>query len=275
MNSMPSVQEQQSETGEFYRNALLTLIEAGIPFVLGGTFAMTPYTGIERDTKDVDVFIQPADRDRALDAFDAKGYRTEIPFSHWLAKVYHDKDFVDLIFSSGNGIADVDHDWFDNAPESDVMGLTLKVCPPEEIIWTKAFIMERERFDGADVAHLLRASGQALDWDRLLRRFGSQHWRVLYAHLILFGYIYPNERNTIPTWVMAELTERLLEETQRRPEPRRVCQGTFLSRLQYVPDTEDWGYEDARTLPSGTMSEDQAVEWTEAGKEALASSFSH
>lgn len=268
MNSVPSVREQQSDTGEFYRDALLTLVDAGIPFVLGGSFAMSPYTGIVRDTKDIDVFVQPADRDRALGAFTDRGYRTEITFSHWLAKAYHGEDFIDLIFSSGNGIADVDHDWFDHAPESEVMGLNVKVCPPEEIIWTKAFIMERERFDGADVAHLLRASGQALDWDRLLLRFGEQHWRVLYAHLILFGYIYPNERNTIPPWVMADLTERLLAETQRRPEPRRTCQGTFLSRLQYVPDIESWGYEDARTLPSGTMSADQAVEWTEAGKEA-------
>jgi hypothetical protein len=27
----------------------------------------------------------------------------------------------------------------------------------EEMVWQKAFIMERERFDGADVVHLIQA----------------------------------------------------------------------------------------------------------------------
>jgi hypothetical protein len=45
------------------------------------------------------------------------------------------------------------------------------------MIWSKAFVMERERFDGADVAHLLRSMGPRLDWDRILRRF-DRYWEV-------------------------------------------------------------------------------------------------
>ena len=33
------------------------------------------------------------------------------------------------------------------------------VVPAEEMIWSKAFIQERERFDGADIHHLLRCKG--------------------------------------------------------------------------------------------------------------------
>jgi hypothetical protein len=58
----------------------------------------------------------------------------------------------------------------------------------EETIWSKAFVMERERYDGADIAHLLRASAERLDWHRLLERFDA-HWPVLLSHLILFGFI--------------------------------------------------------------------------------------
>ena len=63
------------------------------------------------------------------------------------------------------------------------------------MIWTKAFVMERERYDGGDVAHLLLKCSEQLDWHRLVSRFDS-HWRVLLSHLILFGYIYPSEKTT-------------------------------------------------------------------------------
>ncbi len=58
------------------------------------------------------------------------------------------------------------------------------------MIWSKAFIMERERYDGADIAHLILACGRDLDWRRLLGRFGRR-WRVLLSHLVLFGFVYP------------------------------------------------------------------------------------
>ena len=76
------------------------------------------------------------------------------------------------------------------------------------MIWSKAFIQERERFDGADVIHLLRETGPSLDWPRLLMRFGD-HWRVLLSHLILFGFVYPDKRQNVPAWVMDELMRRL------------------------------------------------------------------
>jgi hypothetical protein len=46
----------------------------------------------------------------------------------------------------------------------------------------------------------------------------------------------------------------------------QVCNGTVLSRLQYVVDVEQWGYRDARIAPNGKMSADEAAVWTEAGK---------
>ena len=56
------------------------------------------------------------------------------------------------------------------------------LSPPEEMIWSKAFVQERERYDGADVIHLLRELGPTLDWPRLLMRFGDR-WRVLLSFI--------------------------------------------------------------------------------------------
>ena len=129
--------------------------------------------------------------------------------------------------------------------------------------------MERERFDGADVAHVLRARADVLDWDRLLDRF-AEHWPVLLSHLILFGYIYPEERAKIPTRVMQALLGRAASppassETEQGGADGPVCNGTVLSRTQYVVDVEQWGYQDARVWPLGGMTADEAAHWTEAG----------
>jgi hypothetical protein len=134
----------------------------------------------------------------------------------------------------------------------------------EEIVWSKGYVMERERFDGADVAHLLRARAEVLDWTRLIHRFGTD-WRVLLSHLVLFGYIYPAECGRIPDWVTRDLAGRLVEEATQPPlDGEPVCQGTLLSRSQYLVDLERWGYQDARLQPRGHMSPEDVAHWTES-----------
>lgn len=243
---------------EFYRHALAILRDADIPHLVGGAYAYARYTGIERHTKDFDVFIRQQDFGRAAWAFQKAGYRTELTFPHWLGKAFHGDDFVDLIFSAGNGVAEVDDLWFTHAVREKVFGVDVELIPPEEMIWSKGLIMERERFDGADVAHVLRAMGERLDWPRLLDRFGK-YWRALYAHIVLFGFIYPSDRLKIPAWVIDELTGRLQGEKENAGE--QVCNGTIVSRQQYLKDIHEWGYQDAR-LVDGVMSEEDIELWT-------------
>jgi hypothetical protein len=244
----PAEDELEPRIYNFYCAALSSLQRAHVPFLVGGAYALAHHTGIVRHTKDFDIFTRPRDYERVLRVLSAAGYRTELTDLRWLAKAYSGEDFIDVIFSSGNTVAEVDDAWFEHAIEAKVMGLTVQLCPPEETIWSKAFVMERERYDGADVAHLLRAYGERLDWNRLLDRFNS-HWRVLFSHLILFGFIYPFERGCIPAFVMDDLLGRLQSEMYLIPTAGRLCQGTLLSKVQYATDVECWGYQDARLLP--------------------------
>ncbi len=242
---IPDQGELQAVVSAFYRQVLLTLTEAGLPFVVGGALALRYYTGIIRHTKDLDLFVRLEVYPRVLEKLAGRGYRTELTDPQWLAKVFSEAHFVDVIFGSGKGLGPVDQSWFEHAVDGEILGLPARICPPEEMIWSKAFIMERERYDGADVAHLLRARGPELDWPRLLQRFGT-HWRVLLGHLVLFGFIYPSERSQIPAWVQAELLSRHQREMNSSAVPERICQGTFLSGTQYLIDLERWGYQDAR-----------------------------
>lgn len=249
----------------FYREAMEVLNRAGVPFLVGGAFAFLHQGGIDKSTKDLDIFVQPGDVQRVLEVCTAAGYDAELVFSHWLAKIRSRDAFVDVIFSSGNGLAQVDEEWFNHARVRTVLGMEVKIAPAEESLWSKAFVMERERYDGADVAHIILLHGPNLEWQRILDRFG-RHWRVLLSHLVLFGFIFPSLRENVPAWVMNELMQRLQAEGSMANDPDPVCYGTLLSWSQYLGDVLGGNFRDARIRPYGAMSAEEVARWTAADK---------
>ena len=246
----------------FHRRSVLALQDAGVPFLVGGAYVVEIYAGVSRQTKDFDLYLRPRDIDLALDALRRAGYKTEKTFPHWLAKAERGGDCVDLIFRAGNGLCEVNDSWFERARGSDLRGLQMKLCAPEEMIWMKAYIMERERFDGADIAHIIQSCADTLDWPHLVRRFGAD-WRVLLSHLVLFGYIYPGERDKIPTAIMKDLIKRLRKES-RTAGTSRICRGTLLSRKQYLLDIQERGFRDARLQARVHMNAKDIAHWTRA-----------
>jgi Nucleotidyl transferase of unknown function (DUF2204) len=260
MSNNSTLDDSSFDTNTFYRRTLHVLSDAQVPFLVGGSHAFLHYTGIARDTKDLDLFVRLEDLDAALAALGQAGYRTERTFAHWLAKAFQGDDFVDLVYSSGNGVARIDDGWFDHSVEAQVLGMPVRLAPAEELVWQKAFLMERERFDGGDVMHLLLRCGSSLDWDRLLARFGD-NWRLLFSYLALFTFVYPGVRGPIPDRIYESLLDRA-----KTPEPAAgtpsVCRGTLISRTQYLVDIGRWSYRDARIQPYGSMTPEETVYWT-------------
>jgi hypothetical protein len=246
---------------DFYVRALGMLDENKVPYLVGGAYAFARYTGIERHTKDFDIFMKRSDFERATEVLSRAGYKTELTFPHWIGKAWDGDDFIDLIFSAGNAVAEVDELWFKYSVPERVLGMDVRLIPAEEMLWSKGLIMERERFDGADVAHVLHALAPKLEWRRLIRRYGT-YWRVLYAHAILFGFIYPSDRSRIPKWVMEEFATRLGKEIGQPDPKEKICNGTIISRQQYLKDVSERGYKDARLEPIGNMTAEQIAEWT-------------
>lgn len=259
------VPEVDPEKTGFYRATLELFNAEGLPFLVGGTHAYHRYTGIARETKDFDVFVRRADYPRFEEVVRRAGYETELTFPHWLGKIYKDDAFIDLIFSGGNGEAAVDDEWFDHSVEGKVFGVDVRLAAPEEMIWSKSYVMERERYDGGDVMHLLLRTGRRLDWQRLIRRFGD-HWRLLLMQIVKFGFVYPSERYRIPREVTESLLSRFVAEMNERSQTEKVCYGTLTSRAQYLVDVREWGFLDARRKPYGAMSEEDVAHWTEAIK---------
>src|SRR5256712_4940884 len=224
---------EEREERDAHREALRILQERRLDPMVGGAYALKAHTGIWRDTKDLDLFLRKEHVGDALRALAEAGYRTELTDPLWIAKAFAGPYFIDLIFSSGNGIANVDEHWERRAARATVLDREALIVPAEEMIWQKSYIQERERFDGADIHHLLRCKGAQLDWRHLLDRFGD-HWPILMGALISFRFAFPSEKEQVPAWVMTDLATRLLQREDSPAARERACRGTLLSRQPYL-----------------------------------------
>jgi hypothetical protein len=171
---------------------LKTLNDANIPFLVGGACMLERITGIVRPTKDFDLHVRPEQLPEIFAVLDRAGYQTEMTFSHWLGKVFQRTDYIDIIFSSGNGLCRVDQEWFDHAIKGEIFrpsGAFLRSRRGDLVQGihhgTRALRWRRHRA-------LAARAEQTMDWPRLLRRFAGE-WRVLLSHLVLFGFIYPGK----------------------------------------------------------------------------------
>lgn len=235
-------EEQRKEAHAFYKEALELLEESGAEFMLGGAFCMFEYTGIYRDTKDLDIFCKPTEYPKILKFFGDKGYQTELTDVRWLAKVFKGEYFIDIIFDTVNNICRVDDTWLQHAPQMEFVGCKVRMLPAEELIFCKLYVQNRERFDGADVNHVLLKQGKNLDWKRLMQRM-DPHWHILLAQLIMFQFVYPSDfHDIIPRWVFDELMMRAQQQYDIPPAVERVCRGPIIDQTQYQIDIKDWDY---------------------------------
>ena len=238
----PTVPSARAEV--FYAQALRELAELDLPFLLAGTYALSAYTGVARETKDLDIVCKPSDYPRILNHFRDLGYTVEIEDERWLGKVFQHQDFFDVIFAFWHGMAPVTDQWFESAPRIEVFGTPMRIIAPTELIWSKAFVQLRHRYDGADIAHLILKQHDQIDWRRLLA-YMELHWEVLLAHLINFRWAYPSERDCVPRWLMDELIARLKAQVDLPPPRVKICRGRLFSQVDYASAVEEWGFVDA------------------------------
>src|SRR5947207_14744215 len=81
----------------FYSEVLQLMARSNIPFLVSGTYALASYTGIDRPTKDVDVFAKAGDALKLLHYFKEHRFDVEIVDERWLYRVTRDELFVDVI----------------------------------------------------------------------------------------------------------------------------------------------------------------------------------
>ena len=194
---------------QVYRTAIAALREGGIPFMLGGGFALATFTGRWRDTKDIDFYVHPRDRERAVAALTQAGFADYYPTRaydrKWIYRATTSGVIVDIIWAMANQRAQVDDIWFQRSSSIVIRGENLKVLPMEEFMWCKLYIMQRDHCDWTDVFNLLYAVGPRLDWAHLLRRV-EEDVPVLKALLIMFAWLCPRAARKLPADLWKRLT---------------------------------------------------------------------
>lgn len=230
-----------------YQRALNALNAAGVPYVVAGAYAVYEHTGIYRETKDLDVFVEPEQVVRSMTVLKAAGFIADLEQPHWLAKAKwpDDRHFVDIIFGMGNGLALIDHDWYVHSRPAILAATPVRVAPPEELLWHRLFIGERHRQDMADIVHLIVCVGSAMDWRRLVDKTG-EHWPLLLAQLQVFRYVYPEFEGAVPGWVFDELLQRARYDVGRPRTGEKVTRGTMISRFSFAIDVNEWGFRELR-----------------------------
>lgn len=237
--------EWASEARECYRGVIRALEQDGIPFVVGGGFAFHRHTGIWRATKDLDLFLVADAVPRALEELGRRGFEVYIEDPIWLAKARRNGYYVDLITGVGNATLCVDQSWMNSSVEDRVLDIPCKILGAEEMIASKTFVTRRERFDGADIAHLMKARGHQLDWDRLLALL-EPYWQMLYWHLQLFAFIYPAHISLVPQRLWNELGRRFAE-VFRFGSQEGTFRGSLIDPKMFAIDVKEWGEPDLYT----------------------------
>lgn len=228
-----------------YRLALKTLNQAGIPYVVAGLYAIHHYTGIYRQTKDLDLLLEPGRVIEAACVLKDSGFEVNLEQAHWIAKAMHGDVQTDLIFGMGNGLSFIDSKWYEHSRPGILAAEQVRVAPPEELLWHRLFVSERHRSDMSDVVHLILCRGQEMSWERVVERAGDQ-WRLLLAQIHLFDFAYPGHRMKVPRWVREQLLQRANSEIDEQGDPK-VCYGTLISRFSFAIDVHEWGMRDLRT----------------------------
>ena len=216
-----------------------------IPYAVAGAFALQKYTGIWRVTKDLDLFMKLEDVPRALQHLEQRGFRCETLDPVWLAKAHRDDYFVDLISGMSNAVIVVDDSWLERAVPARIAGVRSKIVSAEDLVASKLFVTRRERFDGADIAHIIYRTRGKIDWERIVNLAG-EHWEILLWALILFRYVYPAHTAYVPARLWQDLLSRYQEVVQN-PDPSAPFRGSLVDDNIFSIDLKDWGLEDVES----------------------------
>jgi hypothetical protein len=178
---------------------------------------------------------------RALELFREAGYDTWVKDPVWLGKVMRSNYYVDLITGMSNAVIQVDQKWIERGVPSEVLGVPARVLGAEELMASKIFVVRRERFDGADVVHIIYAMRDMLDWERVFKLVG-EHWEMLLWSLIFYRYIYPRHANEIPRWVWHDLLAKF-ERDLVDPKLDAPFRGSLIDENMFAIDVQEWGME--------------------------------
>jgi hypothetical protein len=210
-----------------FRPVLITARARGLRFAIGGGLAFSAYSGRLRNTKDMDLFVRPADREALITLLTEAGYQDyyeQLPYDRkWIYRGIRDGEIIDVMWQMANYRTEVDDDWLTRGPIVEIRGEEVRLLAPEELLWSKLYVLQRERCDWPDLLNILYTVGPELDWAHLLERLADDA-PVLGGLLNVFGWLCPERARDLPSglWhqvgLLGPATGPRCDEDRRRVE---------------------------------------------------------
>lgn len=209
------------------RAGTATIHATGASSLLAGALALATYTGHWRNTKDIDVIIKAADRQRAVAALQAAGfsdyYEREAYDRAWIFRGFKEGVIFDVIWALPNHRVEIDDAWFEHAATVTLRDRIFHVAPAEEIVRVKLYVMQRERCDWVDVLNVLAATVEDMDWPRLVARMGRD-LPLLHGALAIFNWMCPGRAQRLPSWLRRDFAlPAIATDDATAMEARRVA----------------------------------------------------
>jgi hypothetical protein len=173
-----------SEDPDFVRSlkkAAAALRDAGVPYLLGGGFAIWAHGGNESD-HDIDLLVKPQDADRALEILTEAGLRPEQPTEEWLYKAYDGEILVDVIFAPA-GLAVTD-ELIARGNELEVQAQLMRVMRPDDVLVTKLMAMTEHSLSYESCLEIARSLREQIDWDYVRRRTAGSPFARAFFELV-------------------------------------------------------------------------------------------
>jgi hypothetical protein len=152
---------------------------------------------------------------------------------------------VDLISGMSNAVIVVDDTWIKRAQPAVIAGVQSQVLSAEDLLASKLFVTRRERFDGADIAHIIYRTKGKLEWERILE-IARENWEILLWSLMLFRYVYPAHTDYVPAPLWQDLLSRYMHLVQH-PNPKAPFRGSLVDENIFAIDMKEWGLENLQS----------------------------
>ncbi|HYO82581.1 MAG TPA: nucleotidyltransferase family protein [Bryobacteraceae bacterium] len=211
------------EHWQTYKCVLEKLQREEIPFALGGGLALGVFTQKFRRSKDIDIYVEPQHRDRIIAMMTECGledlYSKKEYVRDWIYRGHRDDVIVDAIWAMANRRAVVDRRWVEDGPTVQLFGGDYKVIPPEELMWSKLYVLQHDRCDWPDIMNLINATGPSLDWEHLIRRVAEDR-PLVKGVLSVFSWLCPDRAATIPRRIWDSLGLAVPGYSEPDPEGR-------------------------------------------------------
>jgi hypothetical protein len=169
------------EIRETLKRAAGALHDAEVPFLLGGGMAIWARGG-PATSHDLDFMVRPKDAERALEALDTAGMRTEKPPEGWLYKAWDGDVLVDLIFAPVG--EHVDEAMFARGEELEANAVPMLVMSIEDVMVLKLKALDEHDLDYERPLEFARSLRERIDWQDVRERTNGSPFASAFFALV-------------------------------------------------------------------------------------------